>query len=68
MGEALAKQSKGIAYVLMLKGKLIADFGKNFEYPSLHENGVKITGVDAKNLEDTEDYVPDKPFKRGIIV
>lgn len=67
MGEALAKESKVTAYVLMLKGNPIADFWKNYEYPSLSANGVKITAVNAEDFDDQKEYVHEQPFKRAII-
>lgn len=68
MGEALAKESKTTAYVMMLKGKPIADFWKNYEYPTLNENGVKIIAVNTEDFNDKKDYVHDQPFKRAAIL
>ena len=62
MGEALAKESKTTAYVMMLKGNPPADFWKNYEYPSLNANGVKITAVNAEDFNDKKDYVAHEPF------
>ncbi|KAH9866807.1 hypothetical protein J1614_008500 [Plenodomus biglobosus] len=67
MGEALAKESKTTAYVMMLKGRPIADFWRNYEYPSLKDNGVKIIAVNAEDFNDKKDYVHDQPFKRRLI-
>lgn len=60
MGEALAKQSTGEAYVLMSKGRPIADFWKNYEYPSLKDR-VKVTAVNADDFGDKKDY-NEQPF------
>ncbi|KAJ6781259.1 hypothetical protein PWT90_10244 [Aphanocladium album] len=61
MGEALAKQSTGTAYVMMVKGRPIADFWKNYEYPSLKDNGVKVTAVNVDDFNDKKDY-NEQPF------
>ncbi|KAF4454075.1 hypothetical protein F53441_3360 [Fusarium austroafricanum] len=65
MGEALARESKGTAYVIMVKGNAIADFWKNNEFPYLNENGVKIIAVNAADFDDTKDY-NGQPFKRVV--
>ncbi|KAF9874448.1 hypothetical protein CkaCkLH20_08011 [Colletotrichum karsti] len=66
MGEALAKESSGTAYVMMVKGKPIADFWKNYEYPNL--GNAKIIAVNADDFNDKKDYVHDQPFKRAILM
>ncbi|ENH71312.1 hypothetical protein FOC1_g10006169 [Fusarium oxysporum f. sp. cubense race 1] len=65
MGEALARESSGTAYVIMIKGNAIANFWKDNEYPYLDENGVKIIAVNAENFDDQKDY-NGQPFKRAI--
>nr|RBQ84080.1 hypothetical protein FVER53263_13267 [Fusarium verticillioides] len=61
MGEALARESSGTAYVIMIKGNAIANFWKDNEYPYLDENGVKIIAVNAENFDDQKDYNAAEP-------
>ncbi|KAG6981730.1 hypothetical protein FocnCong_v009489 [Fusarium oxysporum f. sp. conglutinans] len=63
--EALARESSGTAYVIMIKGNAIANFWKDNEYPYLDENGVKIIAVNAENFDDQKDYT-GQHFKRAI--
>ncbi|KAF5615413.1 hypothetical protein F52700_13383 [Fusarium sp. NRRL 52700] len=67
MGEALARDSSGTAYVIMVKGNEIKDFWKDNEYPYLKKNKVKVIAVNAANFDDQKDY-DEKLFKRAIEV
>ncbi|KAF4499314.1 hypothetical protein FAGAP_4519 [Fusarium agapanthi] len=65
MGEALARESSGTAYVIIVKGNEIKDFWKSNEYPYLKENDVKIIAVNSEDFDDQKDY-NGQPVKRAI--
>ncbi|KAF5661365.1 hypothetical protein FCIRC_11844 [Fusarium circinatum] len=65
MGEALARESSGTAYVIMVKGNKIEEFWENHEYPYLKENKVKVIAVNSVDFDDQKDY-NGNPFKRAI--